>query len=123
MEPVPETRAALQDLSAYGDVDLVECLQQTGKQVSRIMPECVGLSVSQLEDGLTFTLVASSADIAPLDATQYLDGGPCVHSSLNANKLAVEKLEQMDVLDVRQWHLYASTDAAAGMATSFTLPL
>jgi hypothetical protein len=97
MEPVPETRAALQDLSAYGDVDLVECLQQTGKQVSRIVPECVGLSVSQLEDGLTFTLVASSAEIAALDATQYLDGGPCVDSSLNAKKVAVENLEQQDV--------------------------
>jgi GAF domain-containing protein len=87
------------------------------------VPECVGLSVSQLEDGLTFTLVASSAEIAALDATQYLDGGPCVDSSLNAKKVAVENLEQQDVLDERQWLLYARTGAAAGVASSLSLPL
>jgi GAF domain-containing protein len=120
MEPVPETRAVMGDLAAYGDVDLAERLEQAGRRVSSIVPECVGLSVSHLVDGLTFTLVASSAEIATLDATQYLDGGPCVESGLTAEEVAVDDL---GALDERQWLLYAGTGAAAGVASSLSLPL
>jgi GAF domain-containing protein len=120
MEPLPQTRDALRDLGAYGDADLLEDLEQAGRRVSRIVPECVGLSVSALEDGLTFTLVASAAEIAMLDATQYLDGGPCVKAALTARTVAVEDL---DALDEQQWLLFARTSAASGVASSLSLPL
>jgi hypothetical protein len=99
MESLPETRAVLRDLGAYGDVDLVGSLERAGRRVSRIVPESVGLSVSHLQDGLTFTLVANSAEIATLDASHYLDGGPCVESALTAKQVAVDDLEHPDPLD------------------------
>ena len=110
----------LRDLGTYGDADLLEGLEQAGRRVARIVPECVGLSLSQLEDGLTFTLVASSAEVATVDAAQYLDGGPCVESALTAKKVAVEDL---DALDELQWLLFARTSAANGVASSLSLPL
>ena len=42
------------------------------------MPDLVGLSVTILHEGVTFTLVAPNGVVASLDASQYLDGGPCV---------------------------------------------
>ena len=123
MEPVPETRAVLLELGAYGDVDLVKDLEEAGRRVLRIVPECVGLSISTLEDGLTFTLVASSSEIAALDATQYLDGGPCVDAAKQDESVDVDDLGDLDAMDERRWLLYARTGAAKGVASSLSLPL
>jgi GAF domain-containing protein len=120
MEPVPETRAVLRELGAYGDVDLVEDLEQAGRRVQEVVPECVGLSVSCLEEGLTFTMVASSERIASLDAMQYLDGGPCVDSALQDKDVDVADL---GALDEHRWLMYAQTGAASGVASSLSMPL
>jgi hypothetical protein len=69
--------------------------------------------------GLTFTLVASSEEISGLDAVQYLDGGPCV-SGAHANQLL--DFRTGDATGEHQWLLYAQATAAAGVASSLTLP-
>jgi GAF domain-containing protein len=119
VEPVPETRKALEELGKYGSSQLAATLLLMGDRAREIVPECVGLSLGIVEDGLTFTLVATSDEMAVLDAMQYLDGGPCV--------TAVEEAEVLDVapadlLDEDRWLMYASASAAVGVGSSLSLP-
>ena len=76
MEPLPEARQALDECISLGDIAPEELLGKLGTAVSRIVPEVVGLSVGLVQDELTFTLVASTYEIAVLDASQYLAGDP-----------------------------------------------
>jgi hypothetical protein len=75
MEPVPESARLLDQL---GGLDHgLPGIATLGQQIQDLVPSCVGLSLTILEDEITFTLVSSSTPIASLDALQYLDGGPC----------------------------------------------
>src|SRR6185295_1242079 len=88
MEPIPETRAALEESVAQGDTMLSATLLRMGRRAVGIVPECVGLSVALLSHGLTLTLAATSETVAGLDAVQYVDGGPCVlgaHENVTMN--------------------------------------
>lgn len=120
MEPVPETREALDELARYANSELAATLARMGERAKSIVPECVGLSLGILEDGLTFTLDATSDDPAILDAMQYLDGGPCV-AAVEGN--AALDIEQADLLDENRWLLFAQASAAAGVASSLSLPI
>jgi hypothetical protein len=77
VEPVLETQEVLEQLEAFGGEGTRARLLDVG-QPRAIGPECVGLGLGVLADGPTFTLVATSDEIASLDAVQYLDGGPCI---------------------------------------------
>jgi hypothetical protein len=57
-----------------------------------------------------------------LDAVHYLDGAPCLQSSVNDKKVAVDGLEDLGALDEEQWPLHARTGAAAGVAVSSRAP-
>jgi GAF domain-containing protein len=118
VEPIPETRDVLEQMLRVGDNKVPVELVRMGRRVVEIVPECVGLSLGLLRSGLTFTLVASSDDIAGLDAVQYLDGGPCVDGA--HENLAVEV---DDVLDERSWLTYVEASAAVGVRSSLTLPI
>lgn len=120
MEPVPETREVLDELISQGDVEIGVTLLEMGRRAKEIVPQCVGLSLALLEDGLTFTLVATSTEVAALDAVQYLDGGPCVQG---AHQAQVTNVDQGDIVGESHWRLYALATAAAGVASSLTLPL
>ena len=66
MEPMPETRETLRRLSVDSDVDLEATLARQAERVLEIVPDCVGISISYLQEGLTFTLVATpEADRRP----------------------------------------------------------
>ena len=104
MEPLPETSEALRDLAAYGDVDLAAALDRTARRVQAVVPDCVGFSLSLLAEGLTFTLAATSAEIAALDAVQYRDGGPCVDAFAAAT---VGSVPAPDAVDESRWRLFA----------------
>jgi GAF domain-containing protein len=120
VEPVPETREVLEELISQGDVEIGVTLMAMGRKAREIVPECVGLSLALLEDGLTFTLVATSSEIAALDAVQYLDGGPCVEAAHDQKTLDVD---HDDMEAENRWRLYAQATAAAGVASSLTLPV
>lgn len=120
MEPVPETAAVLAELTRQGDPEAAVTLMRMGRRAQEIVPECVGLSVGVIEDGLTFTLVASDEQSAAIDAVQYLDGGPCVAARDRLEPLHVSR---EDLLDESRWLLYAQATAAAGIASSLSLPL
>jgi transcriptional regulator with GAF, ATPase, and Fis domain len=120
MEPIPETREVLKDLIKSGEDQVAEDLFRMGRLARDIVPECVGLSLALVQYGLTFTLAATSEQIAGLDAVQYLDGGPCVDAAHAGRDLEVE---QDELLDETQWQMYSQASAAAGVASSLTLPV
>lgn len=120
MEPLPETQQVLADLAGYVGTDVAATLLTMGTRAKEIVPECVGLSLGRVEDGITLTLVASSDESAVLDAVQYLDGGPCVDAADKAEPLDVRHTE---LLDESRWQMYARATAAAGVASSLSLPI
>jgi GAF domain-containing protein len=120
VEPTPETLKAFAELARHGSTDLVDLVVSMGLRARDIVPECVGLSLALLEQGLTFTLQASSEEIAALDAVQYLDGGPCVDAADSDETI---EAHVGDLIDEDRWHLFARASAAAGVASSLTLPI
>ena len=121
LEPIPETREALAELVGLEDPDLDERLGALARRARDVVPELVGLSLTLVDDGLTFTLVSSSAGIAGLDATQYLDGGPCVDVAVaGAENDAVETRVDA-LLDEGRWSLFSQSSAAAGIASSLSM--
>jgi GAF domain-containing protein len=120
VEPVPETREVLDTLMSQGDTELGVALVRMGRRATQIVPDCVGLSLALLEDGLTFTLVATSAELAALDAVQYLDGGPCVEGAHDGEVLDIQ---EADLTHEGTWQMYAQAAAATGVRSSLTLPI
>jgi len=120
VKPTPETLKALAELARHGSTDLVVAVLAMGRQAQDIVPECVGLSLALFEDGLTFTLAASAEEIAALDAVQYIDGGPCVAGAHDDETI---EANAGDFIDEDRWLMYARASAAAGVASSLTLPI
>lgn len=120
MEPIPATRDALAELRRQGDPEVGVQLLAMSVQVRRIVPECVGLSLAMLAEDLTLTLVASDTEVAALDAVQYFDGGPCVDAARQGQSV---QFQQDDILGEERWRMYARASAAAGVASSLTLPI
>ena len=120
MEPIPETLEAIKELTKYGDTEVATELHLMGSRVHDLVPETVGLSLGLVEDGLTFTLVASSVKIAALDAAQYVGGGPCVTAAAEQH---VTRWNDGDPLDEDRWRMFARAGAAAGVASTLSLPI
>ncbi len=121
MEPIPETHEAIEQLERMNEAStLLRDLQEQTREVRDIVPDCLGLSLASIEHDVTFTLVASSDDVAVLDAIQYLAGGPCV-AAAKADR--VLEFDREGMLDEGAWHLFASATAAYGVASTLTLPI
>lgn len=120
VEPIPETLEALKELTKYGDTEVATELHTMGTRVEQVIPEIVGLSLSLIDDGLTFTLVSSNPHIAGLDAVQYLDGGPCVAAIHEQRAIP---WNEDDPLDERRWQFFSRSLAAAGIASTLSLPI
>ena len=103
-----------------GDTDLVSDLRGLTDQARSLVPELVGVSIAALREGLTFTFVASAADIAVLDALQYLDGGPCVRA---AEQNRVVSVNHANILDEQGWAMFARATATAGITSTLSLPV
>jgi GAF domain-containing protein len=121
LEPIRETVEAARELGRYQpELDVLKYLQETADKVQVLVPDCIGLSLAWVEQGLTFTLVASDAEIAVLDAVQYLAGGPCVEGVEIEQGLAVRG---DDLLDEERWRLFADATASRGVMSTLTLPV
>ena len=120
MQALPEVRAVEVQLAAMADeaLDLVERLEQVSSLAVQLLPSCVGVSITVVVDGDPFTVTATSEDINLLDATQYLDGGPCVDTAAGEAEMRVA-----DVLDERQWQVFSQAAAATGVRSSLSIPL
>jgi GAF domain-containing protein len=121
LEPMPETREALAEFIRIQGPDVEDLLADLGQRIADIVPELIGLSLGLPEEGLTFTLLASSAGMAVLDAMQYVDGGPCVE--VTEGRMDHVEIDLSDPLDEERWQLFAQASAAAGVASSLSLPI
>ncbi|MGZ5404093.1 MAG: ANTAR domain-containing protein, partial [Nocardioides sp.] len=106
----------------YGPFDgtLLGQLNDKAQRVLAIVPDCVGLSVTSIAEGVTFTLVASDEEIELLDALQYLAGGPCVAGVEGEQVFAFSR---KDLFDETDWQLFAQGTAAFGVASTLSLPI
>ena len=120
LEPLPETDEALDEYLEEDDSDLRARLLEMGREAVSLVPSCVGLSLGLVKDGLTFTLTATSQEVAVIDAAQYLDGGPCVAVAAGSEALHVEI---PDLLDEKRWSAFALTSAAHGVKSTLSLPI
>ena len=70
----PGNRRVLVQQLERGDTNLAAGLQRISGDALKIVPECVGPSLASFVDGITYTLVSTSVDVASLDSVQHLDG-------------------------------------------------
>ena len=120
VEPIPETTEAIEEYGPFGSGDLLEELREKSARVRDLVPDCVGFSLASIEHGVTFTMAATDADLALLDAVQYLAGGPCV-DAVEGEQVVTFTAD--DAVDERRWQLFAQATAAMSVASTLTLPI
>ena len=113
---------ALDWMASYSrDRHLETSITTMGRRVREIVPQCMALSLGLLEEGLTFTLVSETRDVAVLDAIQYIDGGPCV-TATGGGEVQVAQAAEL-VTDEDLWLLFARAQSVAGVASTLSLPI
>ena len=120
VEPIPETRAALHQLSKEQDEDVGAQMSRLADDARRLVPSLVGMSVTQISDGVTLTYVSAPALAGTLDGLQYVDAGPCEAAIARGQHVAVEHNE---LLDEGRWQLFAQRSAATGVLSTLSLPI
>lgn len=119
MEPIPEVEAVARELNeVLGGDDLLLSLRHASGVAVRVLPSCVGVSITVILDHEPFTVTAVSDEIRALDAVQYLEDGPCVASAADGEVVRVD-----DVLDEGRWQLFAAATAARGVRSTLSIPL
>lgn len=122
LEPLPETRQALQELRPWSDRHVAAELSRQAELLEDLVPNLVGVSLALLRDGVTFTLAATAEHVALLDAIQYALGGPCVDSALE-DELVLSGDSQAGLLDEQRWVAFARAGAARGVMSTLSLPI
>lgn len=121
MQPIPQTVQLTEELARFDPgFDVAAHLQVTADKVQAVVPECVGLSIAWLDQGVAFTLVASEEEIAVLDAVQYLASGPCTDA---VERDVGQQWSGEQPLDERAWQFFAQATAARAVRSTLTLPL
>ena len=110
MELLPESREALDEYVTPSLDDVEALLRVIEGWAVRAVPECVALSVTLLDEDLTFTLVDRAATIAPRhDETRDAGPGP-----------PPGEVHPLDELD---WADTARERAFGGIASTVSLPV
>ena len=121
VELIPETLQALDELDArIDDNDLAARLTAAADRARDVAPGLVGVSVGSRDLGVTFTLVATGAEIATLDAVQYIASGPCVDALEMGHGLTTSP---GGLLSEPRWQDFARASAAAGVHSTLTFPV
>ncbi|HET6968621.1 MAG TPA: ANTAR domain-containing protein, partial [Ornithinibacter sp.] len=123
MQPLPETTAALTALargSGSRGGELVEKFTAAAEMTGRIAPECVGITLTYLREGVSFTWVATALEAATLDAVQYVDGGPCL-TAVEDGDVVMDA--DLGPLDERRWRTFAAASARFGVQSTLSIPL
>jgi GAF domain-containing protein len=121
LELVPESREALAEMVKLEDPQLDDELLEMGRVARTLVPDLVGLSLTVVSEGVTFTLVAPNSAVAALDATQYIDGGPCIDVLAEPEHSIETRID--DLLDEERWTVFARSSAAAGVASTLSLSI
>jgi GAF domain-containing protein len=120
VEPIPETVEALRELTRFGDETVARTLLRITRNAELIVPEIVGVSLSLVNDHLTFTMTASTGPVAELDGMQYLAGGPCEETLQSGER---QTYQAGNVIDEERWRLFARATSAAGVESTLSLPI
>ncbi len=122
MEPIPETAEAIEEYGPFvpDGGDALAQIRRVAERVRLVVPECVGMSLAMLQDGVTLTFVATDEEIAALDGVQYVSDGPCVRA---VEEDGVRQYDASDIMEEESWRLFAGATAAAGIASTLTLPV
>ncbi len=123
MEPTPETARTLDQLEpVLGEPDdaLLDSFRDAGRAVLALVPDCIGFSLSRLEDDLVFTMLSTAEDVATLDAAQYLGDGPCLEAVRREDQVATVT---DDPLSEDRWRLFAAVAGELGVRSTLTLPI
>ena len=121
LELVPESREALAEMVKLEDPQLDDELLEMGCVARSLVPDLVALSLTVVSEGVTFTLVTPNSAVAALDATQYIDGGPCVDVLDEPEKTTETRIE--DPLDEDRWTVFARSSAAVGVASTLSMSI
>jgi GAF domain-containing protein len=120
VEPIQETADAFEEFGPLlFEQGLLERIRKKGRRVQLLVPECTALSIALLEPEVTFTLVCSAEVSAP-------DGlGPVGEASreMIVNGVPPTEVTEHDVLDEETWQALGRGSAAAGVASTLTLPV
>ena len=103
----------------WGEVDLLDRFLELSTQVRDLVPDCVGMSASLREHGVTLTLVSSDELVGALDAMQYVDGGPCVQALMDEQVLDGNEQRSLD----EEWELFAAASRHGEIASTLSLPV
>ncbi|MCY7402103.1 MAG: ANTAR domain-containing protein [Nocardioides sp.] len=121
MELLPQSREALDEYVASVD-DLEHELRVIEGWAVRTVPECVAMSVTFLDDDLTFTLVASPGP-ATSEVAEVSVVGVSVEMVDDVQLDAVETDTAEAALDEGWWAEMARSRASAGIASTVSLPV
>jgi hypothetical protein len=123
VQPLPETTEALAALALATDEDdtaLVEQFDRAAAAARQIAPQCLGLTLTFVQEGVCFTWVTTDLQSADLDAIQYLEGGPCV-DAMGSGEVVTDS--DAGPLDERRWRTFAAASARAGVSSTLSIPL
>lgn len=121
LEPVPATAEVFQLADErLGKVQAY--IEALVRALSPRVDSLVALSLSMLdrEQSMTFTFAVSDDSLRQLDATQYLDDGPCVNA-MEVERVLITHAD--DPLDEARWSLFARSSAHLGVRSTLSIPL
>lgn len=120
IDPVPESVRADDWFGPFvlDGYDVLDRLRVLGGEVVDLVPDCVGMSLTLVDLGVTFTAASSDVRTAVLDGVQYVDGGPCVRAVETGRRLAWRSSD-----DEQSWRAFAEATAVAGIASTLSLPV
>jgi GAF domain-containing protein len=118
MELLPHTKEALDEYLDLADPDLEGSLLSMGDRVARIVPDVVGLSLTLFEEAeITFTLV--SPHLPAARSAPHIE-----HDQPQEPRAAADRShDREDLLDEERWAAFARSSAAAGVASTLSLPI
>jgi hypothetical protein len=100
-------------------------LTELAHRAPEIVPDLAWVSVGRIPKGLTFTLVATAAEIAVLDGIQYLAGGPALVQKARARRGPIQTRSASSTATMcwteEGWRLFAEPTEASAVHSTLTL--
>ncbi|GEL97471.1 GAF domain-containing protein [Cellulomonas terrae] len=112
MKLVPETRDALVRLGETSEKDLVAAMVEAAEILRAVVPSCVGVSYSLLDEHLTFTVVATRRETDELEALRRPQ-----------EERRQGRAPVVDVLDEQLWREQSTVAAEHGVRSTLTVPV
>lgn len=118
-QPLTEAMGALSRTVLTEDANLQAALQRIAEAGHSLLPNCVGASITIIEQGRPTTMGATNATALKLDQAQYeLGDGPCLASARENREIQID-----DTASDHRWPNFTASAADLGVDSSLSLPL